>query len=269
MTDSPNSRALLLAYLLDELSAEERRSMEERMLTDQDFSDELQEAEFDLIDEFHDGALTPAERRRVETALPADRLARPLRAVRHHPTTSYRSARDAWPRWLAIIGAAAAVLLVLVWPFAQWLTRPHQSQSGALQAALSPMQPSPTPAISNDSQNSATAVLLLTPDVSRGTNSPELRLLPSTRSVLVQWVLPAGTSSGPFTLSINEGSLNAITVRQDGNLRSIDGQRLAVFHLSPFAFPKHPASTHMLLTIRNEASPGRLQGEFQAELSWK
>lgn len=266
MTNSPDSRALLLAYLLNELPAEERHSVEERMLTDQDFSDELQEAEFDLIDDFHAGALSPAERHRVEKALPADRLALPLGTAARDRSTAHQPARRLR---IMIAAAAVAVLLVLIWPFARLLPWSHRSRPATLRTALPSVSGSATAGESNVSEDSATAVLLLTPDVSRGTNGPELRLLPSTHSVLVQWVLPAGTPSGPFTLSVNEGSANAITVRQDGSLRSIDGQRLAIFRLSPSAFPKNPASTHMLLTIRNEAPPGRLQGEFQAELSWK
>jgi len=274
MTHSPNSRALLLAYLLNELSSEERLSVEERMLTDQNFSDELQEAEFDLIDEFHAGTLTPAEGRRVEAALPADRLEGPLGAksrtqTRADGTIAHRSMRAAWPRRFAFAGAAAAALTVLIWPLGRRLARSLPSQPGTLQASL-PKTPVPSTRVaSSDAQDSATAVLLLTPDVSRGDHTPELRLLPSTQSVLVQWVLPAGTSSGPFMLTVNEGSTNVLTVHQGGSLRSIEGQRLAVFEVARSAWPNNPVSTHLLLTIRNEAPPNALQGEFQIRLSSK
>jgi hypothetical protein len=266
MNKSRDLRALLLAYLLDELPAEERRSTEERMLIDQNFSDELQEVEFDLIDDFHARSLSSADRRRVEKALLADRLALPVGTTPRVRHTAYPPARRTW---LMVAAGAVAVLLVLVWSFARRLPLSHRSQPALLRAGV-PSTPGSTASNESDGAgDSMTAVLLLTPDVSRGADGAELRLLPSTRSVLVQWVLPAQTSSGPFILTVNQRAANAVTVPQEGSLRTVDGQRLAIFHVSRSAFPKGPASMPLLLTIRKEAPPNGLQGEFQVRLSLK
>lgn len=74
MNEADNPRSVLLAYLLGELPPGVRERLEERVLSDQDFSDQLQEAEYDLIDDYHAARLRHSERRRVEKAFPRERL---------------------------------------------------------------------------------------------------------------------------------------------------------------------------------------------------
>ena len=61
-------RQLLLAYKLGELSPEDREQLDERIICDQEFSDQIAEAAYDLLDDYRAGRLARALRRRVEKA---------------------------------------------------------------------------------------------------------------------------------------------------------------------------------------------------------
>jgi CHAT domain-containing protein/Tfp pilus assembly protein PilF len=67
MKQHPEDQRLLKSYLLGELSEEdERRPLEERLLTDEDFFEELLITEDELIDDYLKNALTDEEKRRFE-----------------------------------------------------------------------------------------------------------------------------------------------------------------------------------------------------------
>lgn len=66
----PNEfQQLLLRYRLDELPPDERSAVDNSLIVDQEFSDSLQEAQYDLIDAYVVGQLPVEVRRRVEQAM--------------------------------------------------------------------------------------------------------------------------------------------------------------------------------------------------------
>ena len=67
-------RQLLLAYKLGQLSPKDREELDERIICDQDFSDQIAEAAYDVVDDYRAGRLERAERRRVEKAFPRAEL---------------------------------------------------------------------------------------------------------------------------------------------------------------------------------------------------
>lgn len=62
----PNASGLLYRYLLGRLTDEEKHEVEERLLTDDDYRDELHEAEHDLIAAYVAGGLTVESREKFE-----------------------------------------------------------------------------------------------------------------------------------------------------------------------------------------------------------
>jgi hypothetical protein len=64
-----SSDSLARRYLLGELAADERQSLEERLFTDDDWFAELQDAENDLLDSYAAGKLSGADREHVERLL--------------------------------------------------------------------------------------------------------------------------------------------------------------------------------------------------------
>src|SRR5437868_1961316 len=64
----PDDQRAIRQYLLGELSTEsQRRQVEERLMADDDFFEELEISEDELIDQYLNDALTPDERRHFES----------------------------------------------------------------------------------------------------------------------------------------------------------------------------------------------------------
>jgi len=267
MSDSPAARPLLLAYLLEELSPDERQSMDERLLTDQDFSDQLQEAEFDLIEDYHAGRMTDDERRRTEAAFSPERLRqRPSleRAINQPrlPPAGLKTGREtASPRlrW-AIAAAALAICVAGGWFIASRL----HTQSGLPRMArkATPGGNTGKHSTSGGAPGDTTAVLVLAADVTRGPGGPVLDLLPSTRAILVQWVVPSPTQAQRFYLSISRDGRILSTTQQDGDLTKIDGREVASFRLAPSMFAGVPAESQVMMLIRNADAPRSSEAEF-------
>lgn len=69
MTDSNEEEGRLRKFLLGELAEEERERVEERFLTDPDFKDRVLAAQDELVEEYAEGSLSDAERRRVAATI--------------------------------------------------------------------------------------------------------------------------------------------------------------------------------------------------------
>src|ERR1051325_3474947 len=68
MTLHSTDQTIIKQYLLGELSDDaQRQQVEQRLLTDDDFFQELEISEDELIDQYLAGTLTPAERRNFES----------------------------------------------------------------------------------------------------------------------------------------------------------------------------------------------------------
>src|ERR1700677_3845669 len=69
MESPSNTQRLLLRYLLEQLSPEERERIDEALITDQEFSDSFAEARNDWLDAYVAGSLPPEWKKLVEQAL--------------------------------------------------------------------------------------------------------------------------------------------------------------------------------------------------------
>jgi hypothetical protein len=259
MNDSSTSRQLLLAYLLGELTPEERRATEERMLADTDFSDQLRQAEFDLIDDYRAGRLDPAERLRAEAALTPEQRSSPQ--AHAAPVTKRRPAspafrlrdRGSWLYWPAA-AVSLAILVFCGWLFVS-LHRPDNRPPAV--ARTGPGVSSghgslPAAPVSED-----TAVLLLVSDVTRGPDGLSLDLHSSTRKVIVQWIVPPNAASRNFQLSVTKNGKVLDSEPQEEELKNISGHQIAEFHVDPNVFRSKDSQSHFLLliTAKNAHSP--------------
>jgi hypothetical protein len=86
-----NSERLIRDYLLGALSAEQREAVEQQILSDDDFHQEIEIEEEELVDDYVRGKLAPADRRLFETNF----LASPLRRQKLRFGQALRSAIDA------------------------------------------------------------------------------------------------------------------------------------------------------------------------------
>jgi hypothetical protein len=69
MKSNPNDDELLRSYLLEELTGDEADALERRLLTEDDLFELSEAIEADLLAEYAQGRLAPAERERVQRRL--------------------------------------------------------------------------------------------------------------------------------------------------------------------------------------------------------
>src|ERR1041384_503134 len=149
MTLHSNDQTTIRQYLLGELSDEaQRQQVEERLLTDDDFFQELEITEDELIDQYLTGALTADERRNFESHfLAAPERQRKLsfaRALRKcveaaavqtgQQQRSQRSKSEQAPLWVRLLAnpylrSAAACLVLLTSGLVVWRAFFYQSET--------------------------------------------------------------------------------------------------------------------------------------------
>ena len=106
-------RQLLLAYKLGELSPEDREQLDERIICDQDFSDQIAEAAYDVLDDYRAGRLARAERRRVEKAFSRAELQGGSDRGFELPKTPARATLRWFPLGIASLACLSMGLLLL------------------------------------------------------------------------------------------------------------------------------------------------------------
>lgn len=280
MNESPDARQLILAYRLRELSPDDRREIEERMLVDQAFSDQLQEAEYDLIDDYHALRLSPAERRRVRAAFSREQLSvGPLSALQPRPS---RSALRPWLRsqsaWRFRLAVAAAILVFFT--ATGWLAVSRYFRAPAVLRSAAPATPAPpfaapgetaSPPASahaaSQAQDNTTALLLLVADVTRGAEGALLELHPFTRVVRVQWTVPPGISAQRFSLTVAQSGKILARVQQHEALQTVGNTRVAEFRVDASTFAGVRSDPHFLLLVSMNGSSGSLEAEYPVFVS--
>ena len=278
MNEADNPRSVLLAYLLGELPPGVRERLEERVLSDQDFSDQLQEAEYDLIDDYHAARLRHSERRRVEKAFPRERLielsAPYTGRIENQEGAFTKNAGSRSTQWLGarLFLASAILAVVVVASLSSYLyLRSRTSRLVAAQRTTAERQSPPSipsgkgapqsqPGSLAD-ERAATATLVLFGDAVRGAISSTLELHPDTRTVTVQWVVPPGNSETAFQLSIVHDNSPVIAVKQTG-IQQMDGRRVVEFPLKPSDFAMRSSEAHDLFVIRTGAAGHAIEGEY-------
>ncbi|MGA8109091.1 MAG: hypothetical protein WB974_06630, partial [Acidobacteriaceae bacterium] len=226
---------------------------------------------FDLIEDYHAGRMADDERRRTEAAFSPERLGqRPsLERAINEPRlpaglkTGRRTARP-WLRW-AIAAAALAICVA----GGRFIASRLHTQSGLSRMArkATPGGNTGQPSTSGGAEGDTTAVLVLAADVARGPGGPALDLLPATRAILVQWVVPSPTQAQSFLLSISKSGRILSTTQQDGRLKEIDGREVASFRLAPSTFAGVPAESQVLMLIRSADAPQSSEAEFTVSVS--
>jgi hypothetical protein len=275
MKEPADLRQLLLAYRLGELSPEERERLDERMIGDQEFSDQIAEAEYDLIDDYRANRLAPAQNRRVEKAFAsAELVRRPASISRGSKAPAKVQAAPSvnlFP-W-RLVGAAllacslvGALLVVIhlqktrtVAPVA--VSHPAQNPEPKLPDGTSVPPTASVPAQSEPGADQV-AVLVLLPAIGRGTQAPVLELQPSTEAVRVQWIVPDGSTAEAYTLSITREGTTLQTIAQHGPLRKLGDSLVAEFDFAPAEFVMPTADVQLLFSIRTVDAPHSEVGEY-------
>ena len=136
MAFSNDDRDGLQEYLLGQISEDQRQTMEQRLLTDDEFFEELEIAEDELIDAYLDGALAPTERQLFEQLFLASperlrklrfarALTRPNTFVAPVAVTLTERIRLVWNSQTWLLRAAAVAAVVIVIAGVMWFARPH------------------------------------------------------------------------------------------------------------------------------------------------
>jgi hypothetical protein len=267
MKEFADLRQLLLAYRLGELSVNDREQLDERLIGDQDFSDRIAEAEYDLIDDYRTGRLTPVERRRVEKAFSSMEL---------QPASARSSDTSKAPaplsvRWLPLGAASMTCVLAALLLAIYFYKTQSLSPVAVSHPTQQPQQPAPSvTAVSPSTSGSAQvkpgaghslAVLLLQPVV-RGAVAPVLKLWPATQTVRVQWVVPEGAAAQSFTLSVTRKGTILGTIAQKAPLRRIGNSLVAEFDLPPAVFAKAPQNAQFLFVVSTGDASRTAMGEY-------
>jgi hypothetical protein len=273
-----NDRELYLAYRLGELSQAERDPIEDRMLRDSEFSDRMQEAEYDLLDDYRAGRLNSVVRLQVERAFNRDELTQPwtfaLRRNGKHASVPSRPA----PRFSLAFRFACAVTALLLIAVAGWVlaVRLHSVTVFPTQAARTTPAPSsspqgsstsPTPTAGSSSHlPGETAVLLLAPAVTRGGPSSQLELHTATRTVMVQWLVPSDLAGYTFSLLVQQNGKEVALVPAS-NVQHIGGSDVEEFSLPRAAFSAVGPHVHYAFFIRKSGIAPATEAEFDVRVS--
>lgn len=273
-----NDRELYLAYRLGDLSKAERDPIEDRMLGDSEFSDRMQEAEYDLLDDYRAGRLSRAVRLQVERAFNHDELGQlltfALRGTGKHATALSRPAS----RFSLTFRLACAVTALLLIAVGGWVlaVRLHSGTGLPTQSARTSPAPSSSPQSSSPSSTPTagssshlpgeTAVLLLAPTVTRGGTSAQLELHPATRTVTVQWVVPSDLAGRTFLLLVQQNGKEVAAVPAS-NVQHVGGSDVEEFSLPRAVFSAAGPRVHYAFLVRKSGIAPATVAEFAVRVS--
>jgi hypothetical protein len=292
-------RDLLLAYKLDELSPEERQTVEERMLRDQEFSDSLEEAEYDLLDDYHAHRLAPEQSDRVRRAFPLDLLQQedfpyfPLSEVKTMPSpapitdrpTAGRRGRGHWSWVVAAIAASLVLAISAGRAFRHFRPTPGPNVvSTALRGLpMNASRPAPMDAKTPAQETASTgqsgthahaphaaatsAFLLLTPEVVRGGAEHSVQLPRGVRTLHVQWVVPRRVKGKGFVLRVVSGRSVRATAQQRGPLQYTKGGPVADFDVDASSLRGRPLAWPCVFVILSSRPPGNDLAQYMVYLS--
>ena len=138
--DVPEAERRIIRYVLGELTSPELDEVEDRLLADQAFFEQVEAVEADVCDDYVAGRLGAAERSAFAARLAESRrLQRRVAFARGLATSAPRAARMA-PWWWA-----AAAALILATAGAMWFARDRTAPSGAVASGSVPAVVTPPP----------------------------------------------------------------------------------------------------------------------------
>jgi hypothetical protein len=273
-----NDRELYLAYRLGEIPESEKEPIEDLMLTDDEFSDRMQEAENDLLDDYHAGRLKSAERVRVERVFTRDELrpslSLPSRTTGGHAIVPSKPARTFSSAFRLACVAAATVLVVLAgWVIA---ARHHSGAASPAPAARTTPASSTLPqdtgksststAVSSSHLPGETAVFLLAPAITRGGSTAHLELHPATRTVMVQWLVPSELAGGTFSLLVQRNGKQVAMVPAS-NVLHVTGSDIEGFSLPRAVFSSTGPHVHYVFLVRKLGIVPTTEAEFAVNVT--
>lgn len=259
MKSNPNDDELLRSYLLEELTGDEADALERRLLTEDDLFELSEAIEADLLAEYAQGRLAPAERERVQRRLASSpqgrerlKLARSLSILAGgDPKPSVlpfvrRAAPFQRPalRWAALaaglLAAAGLAWLTLERPHAYRETqeRPAPVIAEAPRAHEVPKPPpAPAPAVA-PAPEPVKAVFQLALTSLRGSEAAEkLRVPAGTGTVELQISVEGMEDLESFHLTVRNRKAETVWDRTGLKPKSLSGARALVVDLPAERLP--------------------------------
>jgi hypothetical protein len=195
---------MLLAYIGNTLSPTAREEFDRRLVEDEVFSQQVNEAEFELIEEYSDGTMAPDEQRIVAgwiTGSP-DRHAQAAitAALRYSATRPAQQAhhRRAIPVWLWATAAAACTALLVTLPLLH-----HRQPSPPLVTELHP------PSVPPQAQPNAEDTILLEAKRLRGdtNNTPApTYTLHAGMATRIQIIVPQAATATEYSMDLRQAA---------------------------------------------------------------
>lgn len=263
------TRELFLDYLLENLSEEQRESVDNALIEDQDFSLAFKELEYDLLEDLTSKRLTGEENRRVEEALlrfphlrEAVGMASAFRRINTRSTAppvlrpSPIAPKRAWWHSRLILASAFAVL-VICFLISIRLLNSHFNPAAHITASVptketpasapatdapvaTPEAPrassehKPPPSLHRD-QTESVAVLLL-PELVRGQQPLTVDLHKGIHGIEVQYPLPADTTAEGYSIDATNMDNQQVLHGSPKPALKIDGKSVAIFSFDATGF---------------------------------
>lgn len=219
-TDNNNERALFLRYITNRMDAAEREAMENRLLSDHEFSDQMAACEQELIDAYATGLLNAAEITILKPWIAlSERRTQRVRIARSFLQRKQNRVRmiNVWVPWAAL----AACLLLGAGLLRH--TSLRRSLPGEVEApAIAPSQPtlssSTRPSLKPD-------VVLVVAERIRGEQQIPTFLIHSASPIQLEVLLATGLGSG-YGLKIVRAEDSAHPILEQSNLEphSVHGE---------------------------------------------
>jgi hypothetical protein len=202
---SQNVRSALLAYIGNTLSVSDRETFDRRLLEDEEFSRQVDEAEFQLVEAYADRTLAPDERAIVDAWITRSpqRHARAaitaaLRASAIEASTLHLARRRAGPVWIWAVAVAACVALLATLP---WLHR--KPPAPAVVARLNPAPNLQPKATGEDT------ILLKAQRLRAAGERPGIPVtyrLHVDRATRMQIIVPSAAPPGPYSVDLRQST---------------------------------------------------------------
>ncbi len=249
-----NDRELLLRYLAGELSRRETERLDERLLSNDDFLDRMEDAWNDLVDASVAGELSQEQRARLEKILRqalAERRLLPLARAfkKEHPPGAAQAQAVAkspgrgflWRAAAAVICAAVVIGVVLYMKNAQH-PKNLPGATAAMRSTNAPGEGAPSfrsrqPPLRAPSRQPAFALLLGT-GVERGMSSSRAVTLPhGLKTIEVQILLPPQESSEQYYVQVVFPHHSAVKTVSGLIPEDVFSQKLVRFDLPALELP--------------------------------
>jgi hypothetical protein len=282
MESPSNTQRLLLRYLLEQLSPEERERIDEALITDQEFSDSFAEARNDWVDAYVAGSLPPEWKKLVEQALidtPEGASSLRVAATLHsHRTLMPPNVRRKFPSRAVLaffVPALAACMFLALWLRSGPSSAPARHGlpgSGSPPVAAVKRLPPPIPVAPSDltkaptlgAARHGTLALVMPAGTLRGSDSVPLQLTATIERVQVQWPLPPDETAPGYTLLASRDGAPATKLPQHGAVRTIGNEKIATFVLPVAVLPD---GEYTFALYGNQSADGSPVAQFSVAVS--